>query len=1036
MERHCNGCGSPIRDGEVFCSECGCRITQYPQQPVQQAQADFQPQNYQYSPVIQQTPKTQKHGKASVITSIVLAAVLLVEGVIAGIWYPGFFNPVHEPQYTENGGQYGSESIMSMMNIDPGYTEEEIAAAPVTVMHLTREKPSVVQGSYAVDFGEYNLYKDDDFAVRELPARIYDDMGCAVKGYDFSLASGDSVFPTEIKITVPRDEADGDYVMFLSRDPQTNNREAVYFEISEDGKNYELYTTHFSGYDKLIVRMFGEELSKDIRSGDVSKASTREALGAFFYPSRVKWDQCMNTQVAYDSYSLWSKASKYTYIQGEDDLLDAFTAQVKASGTDSIDTGGALFSDLSSLQEKTDLILNINGSADGTASAMKAMQLSSLSPGLNEAVEGLNRFNTGNALPLTRIGAVSNIVGFVFLHNKISKEVADGKHANDNQAMWSHRAECASTLLGIISTGAGYLGIAAKGAAAGTALAAAGSGAAAAAAVCAIAGLGLYCYSKSCTTPYDDLKGAKQNYWEYYCNSTTGSRHFYYDMPEYEDHSAKAGAAGNIRRLTVLNDKQNELLKIEINEKMKRINGTGGIYADDTRSKSISLDWSYLVAAVFIVLKDEPEKIPEAIKEFYENYSKAAMYLGGSAFLKFSQDQMLARGDDPNSARLPEFDDKIKDKTPTFEMYAGQLQEELFAKHSGIFRMFTELSRHSAQLKVDNMIRTELLPLLNTTVEFNVRDETLENPDEFAYSVYNQPLADTGKKELYYISGVGYSDYSQNYLSSMEFCTRDKNGKYERLPGPVFIPSVNYSDQTVVHGGQYYGANILPGFYENYYPVKDNFYPMLIDGKGSTVFRCTYYHYLMMGAPKEMILRTIGNDSVKEKTVDFEVPNADADGVIRVLVRVTGNNSLDPFLGKWEGTQEMYPRDAIEYRDWEKQNIATKPWKVRLELSIAEEGKLDVKVYYNDKLYDAVSRKLEQADNYGYTLEDSVLYLYKGKPTDIPGIPFSFGFRLTVNGGSMSFSTIETRGWEEGSFPSWTEYTQSYINTCTLNKVG
>lgn len=152
-----------------------------------------------------------------------------------------------------------------------------------------------------------------------MPVRTYEKKGYAVQTYDLSLASGRTKFLAEVMVTIPRGEKDGEEVMFLTKDPETGKNEEEYFEISEDGRSYMLYTTHFSNHSKVIISDFGKNFSEAVRTGDITGKETREALSAFYYPTRVPWNERMTAPVRFsllpaftDKKGMWYSAAPYS----------------------------------------------------------------------------------------------------------------------------------------------------------------------------------------------------------------------------------------------------------------------------------------------------------------------------------------------------------------------------------------------------------------------------------------------------------------------------------------------------------------------------------------------------------------------------------------------------------------------------------------------------------------------------------------------------------------------------------------------------
>lgn len=153
MTNFCSKCGTRLNPGESFCHQCGAGVVRtntappvtdqarpaeqrsganngasnqaqpqvrqqrqpqrQPIQPVQNYHPQRRPvqpvQNQQQRPPIQSVPNRQqfqppqnrnlprqsdgkKHSTALIVLTIILSVVLVVEGVVAGLWFPGFFN--------------------------------------------------------------------------------------------------------------------------------------------------------------------------------------------------------------------------------------------------------------------------------------------------------------------------------------------------------------------------------------------------------------------------------------------------------------------------------------------------------------------------------------------------------------------------------------------------------------------------------------------------------------------------------------------------------------------------------------------------------------------------------------------------------------------------------------------------------------------------------------------------------------------------------------------------------------------------------
>ena len=1050
MTQFCENCGKPHKVGEKFCRYCGNRLIMDQAPPVNQTPPYNQAPPYaapQYT-APQTAAKPRRRGKKSAaltITAVVLAVTLVAECVISAIWFPGFFNSgaVKEAEVFVEADDDAEPSVVDLANYwtppdvkdyNIEYSEQEIADAPATSMQVSPSSPKASQGRFSVEFAPWELSAEDTFTVKELPVHSDDEAGYNTRGFDLSLASGKSRFSFDVAVTVPREESDGEIVYFLAKNPETGENETEYYEISDDGKSYLLYTKHFSGHILATPKQMAQKLINDVKNRDVSETSTRQALSAFYYPTKVKWNERVTAPVRYSNYDFWKKVSKQTtFLPDTDSLLEALKVKVEKDGAKSVNIGGSLFNTSKEVGEKAlefvDTANNAKGGAvDGTVKLMEALKVNKVSPGLEKALANYNGLGDKMAVPAAHLSGLTTIAGYVMLDRQIVKEIEQGKFKDDRAAQWEHRSECASTILGSIGTLSGYVYAGSLTAAKGTALAAAGGPASIVAIVCSLGALTIYCYVKANQPKYEALDVYEQNYRDYFYrdNNASACRAFFYDydgadlgwrfdktkktyMPR--DNDVESGI-GNIRRISVLTDKQNEEFKRYINVEMKEINDAGGIVGSDPRVGAMRLDFITALQCLFgIVGRDNPEKVYDAIIEFVQNYADACWdNLTEGDYLAFCRENMKRRNQDADSASLPWQTDTEKENIQ--KKYRDRFVQELFdASKDALFSMF-RCFQHDAEREVDTMIEQELLPLLNTQMEFTVEDPSLENPKDFAKSVYNTGLRDTGVRELYRTETGGYTDYSKSYESPMYFCIQDASGNTERVRVPLFLPSMNWSTSTEYYGSVAVGLHLARTEYEDFYPAKKNFLPKLAENTENTVFRCTYYHYLMMGAPNAMSFKNLNDKDAQESVVPFEVHAADADGVIRVNIggakADTGN--LEQFVGTWEGEREILPSASWEHFDKKTQTV-------KVEIAIAEGQSLDFSIYLDGSKLSLDSQKYSPGDDKGkgYYLKGSTLYIYYNKDAK-GGESFggNYAYKMTGGGGTMTLSTIEQHYWEEG----------------------
>ncbi len=292
MAINCPYCGRVTLPGAKFCSSCGSTLGQGAQ-PAQQSTPVWQGNTYTVvQPAGTNSNSRKKPGQT--ILAVALSAVLVVETCVAGFKYPGFFRTKKgaesvepentriadvndtEPQNTlQDIGYYGitqeeldaylADPIEPTVENSPGnpafidisFTQEEYDSAKTLTAPVSREDPTAdfPEFDMHVDLKWWNLENDEDtLIVKQMPAKTCPVTGVEIYSYDYSLASGQNEFPTEVEITAPILGDPDIFTGVLHQNEETGKWEEDCFTISEDGKYYTAYMSHFSGdgpvYDK------------------------------------------------------------------------------------------------------------------------------------------------------------------------------------------------------------------------------------------------------------------------------------------------------------------------------------------------------------------------------------------------------------------------------------------------------------------------------------------------------------------------------------------------------------------------------------------------------------------------------------------------------------------------------------------------------------------------------------------------------------------------------------------------------------------
>lgn len=257
--KFCMHCGKLISDEAQFCSHCGNpyapAASQQGQNSYSNPQNSFAPQS-NYSQSSNNTPQRRfsgyapRHSKGSSALALFLSVVMLVEIGVAGWKYPGWFveknrGIVSDPDMpsTSEGTQGiatgNSQTILLSQEtldyfgltqeeyeeilanpieptpenspgnpafIDITFTQEEYDNAKTYTAEVSREKPEAdfPELGIHVDMKWWNLENETDtLIIKKMPEKTCNTTGITLYSYDYSLASGQKEFPTEVEITVP-----------------------------------------------------------------------------------------------------------------------------------------------------------------------------------------------------------------------------------------------------------------------------------------------------------------------------------------------------------------------------------------------------------------------------------------------------------------------------------------------------------------------------------------------------------------------------------------------------------------------------------------------------------------------------------------------------------------------------------------------------------------------------------------------------------------------------------------------------------------
>lgn len=167
----------------------------------------------------------------------------------------------------------------------------------------------------------------------------------------------------------------------------------------------------------------------------------------------------------------------------------------------------------------------------------------------------------------------------------------------------------------------------------------------------------------------------------------------------------------------------------------------------------------------------------------------------------------------------------------------------------------------------------EFLPVMNKILVFHVRDSALATGQDFSDSVYCVDWHSIASNRRYLsLPDADGSVFDDGFTTPIRF---------ETVRGPVFLPFES-------------DGNL--GSERDYYPYAPNFIPRA-DNAGDVVFRCTFYHYLMMGAPKRMVFKDLKSGKETRAAVILpELDPLDKSRKVDVYVTVQGKKPDVPSI--------------------------------------------------------------------------------------------------------------------------------------------
>ncbi len=315
-------------------------------------------------------------------------------------------------------------------------------------------------------------------------------------------------------------------------------------------------------------------------------------------------------------------------------------------------------------------------------------------------------------------------------------------------------------------------------------------------------------------------------------------KNFYYTSNKIDCGSAQAKAAlssgrctyGVLQQPASMTDEKWKILSQTINKYPLTI-----IYnpkKDTYQFRNFSKAFTTLIR----LYGEDPYSLEQVLEEFYRSYARAFWNLPKNILFRFAKEECESIGNPDHFEEefaaagdilLPldsEIDEWVEDfVSVTRTATRSQLTS---AMETAMRKTFREVEQ--------NMDR--LTSLLNTTLVFHVTDNSLLNGQSFRNSIYCVDWMSIPENNLYLPKNNpdgGYDD--PEFITPMRFVCEE----------PLFRPLDSLRDA-------------IP--YTEYYPFQPDFIPRAKKNQNTdVVYSCTLYHYLMMGAPRQMLFKDVSN---------------------------------------------------------------------------------------------------------------------------------------------------------------------------------
>ena len=994
--KYCRKCGTQAEINAKFCRNCGCQFTTgqqagktAPGEPARMSEKYVSqsrvhiPEEYAKKNEAKTRQSQGGGGKGSagrkkswkgVVAVVVAAAVFAV----TAFKYPGFLLKKDEPGglsslysavtgegKADKAAEEDSETdVLAVFDnteqVNISWSEKELAEAAAVEEPVASDTAEVSCGEVKADFGGFTLPGKDRLIVKELPEKEDKNKGVTSRAYDFSLASGQAQFPVYVDLYIPRESAEEVGICeYYNED--SSKWEEVNYDISNDGSAYVIHTKHFSLYRKLRLneKALAKIKEKNLKASDLEDEDIYNWMVSF-----REYRKAGDDKYEYDP-------KYYKYGTEKDYML----MPVEFIGQSGLSSAAEINWD-----EYYQLTKKLCEAAE--AERKDSTQVNPLwGTILGYIGVGSDSGSFLNVIPDTPkwkgAGVLLYALSLLTTISQLYNDMSQGRGFWD--FAWNHLMDGATLTVGAIGTVMAFYS---------------GPAAAVTGVVCAGASLLLYggslLYNEGAKR---DLSVPEQLYRDYYSSPLVGQRVFFFEGEAKHDISGP----GTLPRLSVMEEADYQTLKSTVNEVcggLKAPNPSEG--RKNPAFEQPDYSWAVTISKLYELYEKKPEKLREAVMALYEAYARAYWEMGAEYNRAFSMQDMQNRSFE--NAKYEAVSDTVK------EEYVANMVADMIGSHSSLYSTLAREYIDKAQAPLYKVLDEEVVPMLNATMTFRLLDGAADpEVKSLKDSEYYKALRDIPEnKEEFSDDPEAYADFN-NAVSPLRFAVEKDGGRYELVREPWFIPA--YLEQKYEETG-YKRLELVERLKRGdatwYYPFNEGFIPQF-QGGDNIIFRCTFYHYLMMGAPTVLVLHD-PSEKISDIALHFELPEPEKDGSYNVVIGAEGLTIHD-FAGDWRttvgGKDTIVRIDADGYRQ-----------EIWIKVIQPDYSSSSVKIDSSDFKFDPKSKSLrllpaDGSDSYSTVLDEEISFYYRDKD------------HLTMYSSSTGEVSLRRTGEDEDDYLDW-----------------